>query len=254
MFKRLLLIGLLCVGLIALVNSEAGARCRIVSGKLVCTEVCALTSLEGVGNPEIKPVAVCVGLHIGKVSGRCWNSPYNAKKTQGTVFFPDISLTGSTFVTAYDLTGERGEATTEICWASDWEGIKALVQPWINSTYCSNPDDPPVCVPKDCEYDPYNPNACKCYCPGDEVCPNPNWWLDQFDWTIQEVYVYHSSYQYAQDGMTLTSTDKLCKKCTLGGTECGFTCTTVNVGACQGLISECESCIEDPGCYYTPES
>jgi hypothetical protein len=223
MFKRILLIGLLCIGLIALLNTEATSRCRIVNGKLSCSDVCADTFLQGVGNPATNPVAICAALYIDKVSGQCLNQPYNAKKAQGTVFFPDLSVPGSTFVTVEQV-DERGWAEVPVCWtgAEGWEGIEGLVQAWIDDTF-------------NCADDPY-PG----YCSGYGVCPNPNWWLDQYHWTIGSVYVYHSSYQYDAGG-NLKSTSELCRKCTLGGTECGFGCATVNIGECKlrGLNLDC---------------
>jgi hypothetical protein len=235
MFKRLLLIGLLSVSLIALIHTESTARCRIVNGKLSCSEVCADTFLQGVGNPVQNPVAVCATLYIDKVSGQCWNKPFNATKAQGTVFFPELSVPGSTFVVAEYLTDDRGSAEVPICWtgAEGWEGIRSLVQAWINETF-------------DCDADDYLG-----YCSGSGVCPNPNWWLDQYNWTIEGVYVYHSSYQYDSQG-NLKSTSALCRKCTLGGTECGFSCSTVNISACEARLLDttcaCEVNPDDPSC------
>jgi hypothetical protein len=237
MLKRSLLIGFLCIGLIALLSTESTARCRIVNGKLTCSEVCADTFLQGVGNPESNPVAVCATLYIDKVSGQCKNKPFNATKAQGTVFFPELSVPGSTFVQVADLTDDRGSATSEICWtgAEGWDGIKDLVQSWIDETFNCIDDD----------YDNY--------CPGSGICPNPNWWFDQYNWAIEGVYVFHSSYQYDSKG-NLKSTSALCRRCTLGGTECGFGCTSVNMSECQGKdlddVCYCEVNPGDPDCQH----
>jgi hypothetical protein len=168
------------------------------------------------------------------VSGQCWNKPENATKAQGTVFFPDLSIPGNTFVTAEHLTDERGSAEVPICWAPGWEGIEGAVQSWIDSNLV------------DCGAIYEN------YCSGTGICPNHNWWFDRYNWTIGTVYVYHSSYQYGSDGTTLKSTSALCRKCTLGGDECGFSCTTVNMSECQGRdlddVCYCEVNSTDPIC------
>jgi hypothetical protein len=254
MFKRLLLISLVCIGLIALVGTEATARCRVVSGKLRCTDVCADTFLKGVGNPEIKPVYVCAVLYIDKVKGQCWNKPYNATKTKGTVFFPLLSLPAGTFVKLVDV-DDKGWAEVEVCWTdvcpdegepgydpdcSGWDVILSLVQAEINEiTGCTS--DLSEC-PDEGETDGY------AYCPGGGICVNPNWWFDQCNWTIEVVYVYHVSYQYAQDGETLISVSPLCRRCKRDPytpEECKFDCSDAKLSECEsrGLHTECWSLV-----------
>jgi len=237
-FKTPMLISAIAISLMALVGTDATARCRVVSGKLRCTGPCADTSLRGVGNPVQNPVAVCAVLHIDTVTGQCWNKPENATKAKGTVFSPHVSISGSGLVEACHLTDERGSAEVPICWS--WEEIVSGVQEWIDENIqgCSSG----VCYP---------------YCKGTGICPNPNWWFDQCNWTIDVVYVYHSSYQWADDNQTeLKSVSPLCRRCERISTdpevgECGFFCREVKLSECtedRELDVACWLCVNDPDC------
>jgi hypothetical protein len=233
MFKRLLLIGFLCIGLIALTSIESTARCRLVNGKMVCSDVCADTFLQGVGNPDVKPVYVCAVLYIDEVLGQCWNKPYNATKAKGTSFFPHLALPAGTFVKLVDV-DDKGWAEVKVCWTNICEGVQEPCSGWPEIldkvqeeidkiTGCSSNEEPYIC---DGEYQ---------YCPGAGICVNPNWWFDQCKWTIEVVYVYYVAYQY-DENMNLQNVSPLCSRCERDpqGEECGFSCSNVNVSACEG--------------------
>ena len=212
MFKRFMLIGLLCIGLVALLNTEATSRCRIVDGHLKCSDICADTFLKGVGNPSVNTVAVCVGLYVEKVTGRCWNKPGNSGQARGTAFFPELPLIDETQVFPYHLTDERGSATVPLCW--DWNlDIYDSILDWI--------------------YDHFT-----------EVCPNYNWYFDEGSLKIDTMYVYHSAYEEDRNGNLVVSS-QLCRKCYNGGTECGFTCSNVSISQCtgRGLGSACNAAV-----------
>jgi hypothetical protein len=213
MFKRSMLIGLLCIGLIAMLNTEAASRCRIVDGKLHCSDVCAYTFLQGVGNPDVNHLAVCAGLYIEKAEGRCWNQPGNSGQARGTAFFPHITVTDQTLLQYYMLTGDRGSAEVKnLCW--DWDS------------------------------DIYDPILDWVYAHFTQVCPNYNWHFDENSLQIKTIYVYHSAYQEDRNE-NLYSVSELCRKCDFvsgtGEGGCGFSCSTVSTSQCagRGLASEC---------------
>jgi len=212
MFKRLLIISLLSVSLIALVGTEEAAGCFVWKGRLYCSDLCADTFLKGVGNPSVNTVAVCVGLFIEKVEGRCWNQPGNSGQARGTSFFPEIPLVDETLVFAYHLNEDRGTAEVPICW--DWNSeIYGSILDWV--------------------YDHFT-----------EVCPNYNWYFDEGSLQIKTLYVYHSAYEEDKSGNLVVSS-QLCRKCTYGGTECGFTCSNVSTSQCtgRGLGSACNAAV-----------
>ena len=210
MFKKLLIIGLLSISLMALLVTEEAAGCVIKRGKLYCSDLCAETLLRGVGNPSQNATAVCVALYVEKVDGRCWNQPGNAGKAQGTSFFPELIVTDSTLVFTYHLSDERGSAEVPICW--DWNAeIYGPILDWIYENFT-------------------------------EVCPNYNWYFDEGSLQIKTMYVYHSAYEEDKNG-NLVPSSALCRYCTGGGTECGFSCSTVNTSQCtsRGLGSACSA-------------
>ena len=239
MVKRLLLIGLLCIGLIFLVSAEATAICRTLGGILKCCtfgapncpcppfcrtsginvmgsldsggSLCADTFLKGVGNPEQNDVAVCVALYFDEAEGRCLNQPGNSNQAEGTAFSPDLTVTDQTLIEPYMLTDERGSATVgNICW--DWETeIYGPILEWINAHLS-------------------------------EVCPNDNWHFQEESLKINVIYAYHSAYQENRSG-DMYSTSALCRKCDLvsDGAECGYNCNTVSISECQsrGMAGIC---------------
>lgn len=177
-------------------------------------------------NPDTKPVYVCVSFAIDKMSGSCVNQPLNASKAKGTPFYPDLIIKGAEYLDPA-LVDDTGKATSEICWD---RSLTEYVQEYIDTTY-------------NCNADPYTG-----YCPGAGICVNGNWWFDQYNWTIDRMYVLHASYQYDTKG-NLSSVSPICRECTPPGDECGFTCTTMsNISACQslGLDTICLDAVTSP--------
>ena len=212
MFKRLLIMGVLSVSLIALVGTEEAAGCFVWRGRLYCSDLHADTYLKGVGNPSVNTVAVCVGLYIEKVEGRCWNKPGNSGQAQGTSFFPEIPLIDETLVHAEHLTDERGGAEVVLSWDWNLEIYKSILD-WVDDHFT-------------------------------EVCPNYNWYFDETSMQIRTMYVYHSAYEEDKKGDLVVSS-QLCRKCSLGGPECGFTCSNVSTSQCtgRGLGSACNAAV-----------
>lgn len=177
-------------------------------------------------NPDTKPVYVCVSFGIDEMTGQCVNQPLNASKAQGTAFHPDITITGAQYLNPA-LVDDTGKATSEICWD---KSLTEYVQDYIDTTY-------------NCSADPYVG-----YCGGDDLCVNPNWWFDQYGWTLKRMYVLHASYQYDTKG-NLSSISPICRECIAPGDECGFTCTTMkDASACNslGLDTICLQAVTNP--------
>ena len=192
MFKRLLSIGLLCIGLIALVSTEAVARCRVVGGILKCSSVCPLTLLSGVGNPEINPVAVCVGINVRKASVFCRNKGDNSETAQGKPFNLNAVITSADFVEIWDLTNQRGDAEVEWCWEDRvlYEKLKRYIPP---------PDSP------------------------NYPCQNRNWEVLPGLIIVQEAYAYYQAYvEDAKDpDSCMDLADSKCRYCNYGSDQVG---------------------------------
>ena len=225
MLKRLLLIGVLCLCLVAFVTNDATARCRVIGGVLRCTEFCSGTLLKGVGNPDVNDVAVCVGLYIEEVEGRCINKGGNSSEPENHIFNPGISISDTTAVTSADLTDDRGSADVELCW--EWEDdIEGPVDAWILNNIS-------------------------------EICPNDNWSVGP-DWRITVLYVYHSAYQRDKDG-NLYSSSAVCRRCEGEFDEndpngtCGFSCVDVADNFCEQAPRSLDvECLNDVQTKYPP--
>jgi hypothetical protein len=180
-----------------------------------------------VTNIDVKPVAVCVALDIDKVSGMCVNQPLNSQHAQGTPFYPDITIVGSSFVGA-SLVDDHGNATVPICWPNT---LQEYVQDYIDTQF-------------DCGAVYEN------YCSGSGICVNDNWWFARYGWTIDRLYVVHVSYQFDYDkngNAILKSVSPICRMCTPGGDECGFSCVTMtDTSACvsKGLLTSCDNAVD----------
>jgi hypothetical protein len=216
MLKRLLLIGMLCLCLIALVGTDASARCRVVGGVLKCGSVCADALLKGVGTPDILDSWVCVSLGPTLVDLYCLNKGGNSSTGEGNPFFPvDTNIAGGDSIQVSDLTDEnRGTVLKEICFED------SLIFEQLSE-------------------DPNFPDA-------EEYCQNNNWGFDPNRILIRETWVYYAT--YAADGKDDDDcpdrTSELCYYCTYApiNGECNYNCVQEqNVNNCvnEGLADAC---------------
>jgi hypothetical protein len=198
MLKRFLLIGLLCLCLIALVGTDATARCRVIGGVMRCSDLCPVTEGVGAGNVDIKPVAVCVSFAIVDGDGtNCFNQPWNSSEPANDVFNNPF-LAGVAGVTSANLTDERGSFLVDfedynlcLSWEDDiWPAMAADACPNENWHYVRRvlgSDEDPGFLENYCREDPEDPNYY--WCPG----------------RIELMYSWHSSYQEVKGELEFTS-------------------------------------------------
>ena len=239
MLKRLFASSVFSLCLVGLMATNSAAICRLVTGKMVCSDICLQYFLTGVGNVDVNTVAVCGGIYIDKVTGQCLNQPYNATNAQGTVFYPALALTQSGFVTAQNLTGERGQAEVELCLGAGFD--EAILEWLFKQSFCSNLSY----TTGYCDFQPENG-----YCSGATLCPNKNWWFDPCSVKIDVIYVYYSAWQVDKRTGRLAVSSQICRRCEPSvdpNAPCGFDCSDVSSSECQtrGLNQTCDSRVNE---------
>ena len=134
MLKRLVLIGVLCLSLTALVATDGAARCRVIGGVLKCGSLCADQFMKAV-KPDT--TAACISLLIEDADAYCENpGGHCPQPPDGTAvpFKPNITLTSDGVVTSDYLTGQGQANFTDNC----WDLLDAFKDYFVNNNPCKD--------------------------------------------------------------------------------------------------------------------
>ena len=84
-------------------GNTAIAKCTFSGGRLVCSDVCAETTLDKVPNPKTSDTHVCSALYIDTVTGQAYNPALNSSNPENLNFNPNLTLQSSDYIQAAEV-------------------------------------------------------------------------------------------------------------------------------------------------------